>query len=420
MNGHAASAGAGMGGAVNVTVAVKDEGGNLLKILSSGTGELTFGLHQLFGWVTDSACNERLKYQRRNGRSRALRISDDAGWFCKLKLESSRLQALDSCQVQEAAPGLWNVQTPRGALQISQTLSEGAFKSAIAIQTQKDDKALEKGLGVAALLALLFFVGGYLGRGVESQVEPPLMEPVTVKIMPEKQKAVRVVNPAAQVALPKAVQNVDAQAKRAIQQNLGFLGMLGSKNLSKALGGATTQLKASAGAGAGGDAGSGGELLVGLGQGVKRTTVGNSGVAGLGGIGTKGAGGGNGGYGNAAVGSGDGRALSAVAVSQDLVLEGGLDRAVIQATIAKYLSQVRACYEQGLAQQPGINGTVTMNFEVGPSGNLNFSRVAKSTMGHAGVEGCIAQRMMSWKFPKPLGGVAVKVNYPFLLRPIGG
>ncbi|NDD91677.1 hypothetical protein EBZ37_06295, partial [bacterium] len=184
--------------------------------------------------------------------------------------------------------------------------------------------------------------------------------------------------------------------------------------------GSTTALNASAGAGAGGNQGSGGELLVGLGQGVKRTSVGNSGVSGLGGVGTKGAGGGNGGYGNSMVGSGEGRALSAMAVSNDLVLEGGLDRAVIQATIAKYLSQVRACYEQGLAQSPGINGTVTMNFQVGPSGVLDFSKVGKSTLGHPPVENCIAQRMMGWKFPKPLGGVAVKVSYPFLLRPVGG
>ena len=50
---------------------------------------------------------------------------------------------------------------------------------------------------------------------------------------------------------------------------------------------------------------------------------------------------------------------------------------------------------------------------------LNYSRVGSSTLGNSGVEGCIATRMMSWKFPKPLGGVNVKVKYPFLLRPVG-
>jgi hypothetical protein len=92
---------------------------------------------------------------------------------------------------------------------------------------------------------------------------------------------------------------------------------------------------------------------------------------------------------------------------------------VIQATIAKYLSQVRACYEDGLRTNPGITGLVAMDFQIGPAGNLNYANVARSSLGNAKVEGCIATRMLTWKFPKPLGGVSVKVNYPFLLRPVG-
>jgi outer membrane biosynthesis protein TonB len=410
---------------------LRNESGSLLKVLSnppSGSGEsrLEFGLHRMLGWVSQQASMERLKLQSRSGRARARRaLDDDSQWLCRFELKNdgkgSTLSSLDSCRVFPKADGLWNIHTPVGTLEVASASGPSTFSQVVLPAAEQNDRTLEKGLAVAVLLAMLFFTAGRLLSSSAPQVaEVPIIEPVTVKILPEKQKPVRIVNPVSENALPKAVQNVNAQAKRAIQQNLGFLGMLGSKNLSKALGGATTALNASAGAGKGGKEGSGGELLVGLGQGVKRTTVGNSGVAGLGGIGTKGAGGGNGGYGNSMVGSGEGRALSAMAVSNDLVLEGGLDRAVIQATIAKYLSQVRACYEQGLASSPGINGTVTMNFQVGPAGNLDFSKVGKSTLGHAGVENCISQRMMGWKFPKPLGGVAVKVNYPFLLRPVGG
>jgi len=410
---------------------LRNEAGGLLKVLSSPAGDggesrLEFGLHRMLGWVSQEASVERLKFQARSGRTKARRaIQDDSQWLCRLELKNdgkgSSLASLDSCRVFPKADGLWSIHTPVGTLEVARTAGPSSFTQVIVPKAEKNERTLEKGLVVAALLAMLFFTAGRLFMSDAPQVaEVPVIEPVTVKILPEKQKTVRVVNPISENALPKVVQNATAQTKRAIQQNLGFLGMLGSKNLSKALGGATTALSASAGAGKGGKEGSGGELLVGLGQGVKRTTVGNSGVAGLGGIGTKGAGGGNGGYGNAMVGSGEGRALSAMAVSNDLILEGGLDRSVIQATIAKYLSQVRACYEQGLASSPGINGTVTMNFQVGPAGSLDFSKVGKSTLGHAGVENCISQRMMGWKFPKPLGGVAVKVSYPFLLRPVGG
>ena len=146
--------------------------------------------------------------------------------------------------------------------------------------------------------------------------------------------------------------------------------------------------------------------------------MGNTGTAGLGGIGTKGAGGGLGGYGNSLIGSGEGKGLTTMALAQDLVLEGGLDRSVIQATIAKYLSQVRACYEGGLQKKPDLQGTVAMAFQINPTGELNYSRVAKSSLGDPQVENCIATRMMSWKFPKPVGGVSQKVEYPFNLRPI--
>ena len=210
----------------------------------------------------------------------------------------------------------------------------------------------------------------------------------------------------------------------AVAQNLGFLGMLGRKDLNKALGGMPTSIKnASPGAGPGGKDGSGGELLVGLGEGVKKTSVGNTGVAGLGGIGVgKGPGGGAGGYGDSLVGSGDAKALSklgvAAAVSRDMTLDGGLDRSVIEATIAKYISQVRACYEAGLRRNPAISGQVHMQFEVGSSGSLNYAKVNHSSLGDSEVEQCISSRMMGWKFPKPLGGVSVKVAYPFLLRPV--
>jgi hypothetical protein len=249
------------------------------------------------------------------------------------------------------------------------------------------------------------------------------LEPVLVKIAPERQKPVVVRDSSAFTKMTDSIQKQNVQGKRAIEQNLGFLKMLGKKDLSKALGGLPTKLQdVSPGAGAGGKAGSGGELLVGLGQGVKRTTVGNSGVTGLGGVGKSGAGGGAGGFGNSLLGSGEGRALSklsaGVPLSRDLELEGGLDRSVIQATIAKYLSQVRACYENGLQRNPGLTGTVHMKFEISGEGHVRAANVGRSSLGDVPVESCISEKMLDWKFPKPLGGVTVKVAYPFLLRPV--
>jgi hypothetical protein len=276
-----------------------------------------------------------------------------------------------------------------------------------------------------AAAALFILFAGFLASLVlrPGEVAPEALEPVRVTLVPEvpelqqRQKVVAV--PAAS-DLSDQLKVRDRATRVAVEQNLGFLGLIGKKDLTKALGGLpTTTRPASAGAGAGGTEGSGGEYLVGLGQGVRRATVGNTGVAGLGGIGTKGAGGGAGGYGDSLVGSGEGRTLSKVALSNELTLEGGLDRSVIQATIAKYLSQVRACYEEQLRGNPGLAGQVTAAFSIDGEGLVTTSRISRSTLGSAAAEGCIAARIRTWSFPKPVGGVTVKVNYPFLLRPAG-
>lgn len=212
-------------------------------------------------------------------------------------------------------------------------------------------------------------------------------------------------------------------SKRAVNRNLGFLGMVGSAKLKDAVGGVPQKLeKATAGAGPGGDAGSGGEVLTNLGKGLKKTTVGNTGVAGLGGkLVTKGtSGGGKGGYGNTLVASGSGKGISAIAVSSsDMILEGGISRYAINATIAKYLNQVRRCYETQLKTKPALQGLVEMAFEINSTGMLNFARVNRTSLKDKPTEQCISSKMMTWQFPKPKGGVKVPVKYPFMLRPVG-
>ena len=98
--------------------------------------------------------------------------------------------------------------------------------------------------------------------------------------------------------------------------------------------------------------------------------------------------------------------------------KGGEARSQIQATIMRYLSQVRACYEEGLKRNQALIGQVTMNFEVNSTGALNFSRVQRSSLNDRPVEDCISAKMLNWKFPQPRGGVNVKVSYPLMLRPV--
>ncbi len=395
--------------------------GRLLKTLATdgnaGSSEV-FGFHRVFGLIAEREL-PRLRVARE---LRGLPTGEPSpSWDFKFELDAKnfRARSIQGCQTRSMGSE-WVIETPKRTFKIvkSETIPARDFDRAGIPEKERFSKSL-------FLFLLFLFVGFTLWTMLFRQDAPPAeetLEPVLVNMVPEK----RVVIPAPravvkQEAVPLSTQQ---QARRAIQQNLGFLGLIGKKDLSKAIGGLPSDLakNVSPGAGPGGTEGSGGELLTGLGQGVKRTTVGGSGVVGLGGVGTKGSGGGQGGYGNSLVGSGEGKGLSSIPLSQDMMLEGGLDRSVIQATIAKYLNQVRACYETGLRSNPGLEGQVAVAFEIGASGALDAARVSRSTLGQgevpAGVESCITTKMMGWVFPKPLGGVKVKVNYPFLLRPV--
>lgn len=378
-----------------------------------------FGFHRIFGFISEAACSDRAMRRERAGLP-----SYREEWLCRFTLEAAdgnstpwRVADVENAKSEQLADGTWKLLTDFGNFLISDRseVDDGRVTGAAA----RPVNSVRPALLLAVLFLLLFY---FLVPKGAVEVVAPILEPVLVKISPEVQKPV----PVRETSFTKvtdAVAKKNVQGKRAIEQNLGFLKMLGKKDLTKALGSVPTKLQdASPGAGAGGKAGSGGELLIGLGEGVKRTTVGNTGVAGLGGVGKSGAGGGAGGYGTSLLGSGEGRALSSLSVgvplSRDVELEGGLDRSVIQATIAKYLSQVRACYELGLQRNPGIAGTVSMKFEIGGEGQVNAANVGKSSLGDTSVEQCISEKMLGWKFPKPLGGVSVKVAYPFLLRPV--
>lgn len=200
---------------------------------------------------------------------------------------------------------------------------------------------------------------------------------------------------------------------------MGALGILGSMQKSNQRGGLKlNDAQASAGVGRGGTQGSGGVQTAVYAKGMFSAPVGSGNRAdGAGGYGTKGKGGGRAGYGKVMlVGAGGTSNSFFEPLESEAWTEGGLDRNAIAAVIYRHLSEVRFCYEQGLQKKPNLSGRVSMNFMIGPKGNVTTANVNNSSLGHTPVENCIRDRLKTWKFPQPQGGVNVKVNYPFVLR----
>lgn len=271
-----------------------------------------------------------------------------------------------------------------------------------------------------AVLAALFLLVGFF---IKPEIKPQ-EEPQVVQVMDRKQIEKAIVLPAAPQKV-QPIQKVKAVVKHAptkvhkpvkIVQQSGVLGVLGQlKNSSQRGGLKLSQAETSAGIGRGGTEGSGGVQTSVYSKGMFSAPLGTGGKAqGAGGYGTKGKGGGKAGYGQISLIGSGGSFFQPV--ESDAWVEGGLDRNEIAAVIQRHLSEVRYCYEQGLQQKPNLTGRLSMKFMIGPRGAVTLAQVMNSSLRHVPVENCIRDRLKTWNFPQPQGGVTVKVNYPFILR----
>lgn len=216
--------------------------------------------------------------------------------------------------------------------------------------------------------------------------------------------------------------NATARTKSVQVEKVGALGALGGmKSGSKNSAGFNVSAKNNSTGSSWTKTGSGGrggmERAI-RGKGLVAGTSGNGGkVIGGGGYGTQGSGGGRVGYGN--VGTGGVAASYFQPLEEEALIEGGLDRDQIAAVINKHIGQIIYCYERGLQKSPNLKGRVGVNFTINGRGKVSSANIGSSSLRSANVEGCIVNRLKSWPFPKPVGGVNVKVSYPFVLKRVG-
>jgi hypothetical protein len=96
-------------------------------------------------------------------------------------------------------------------------------------------------------------------------------------------------------------------------------------------------------------------------------------------------------------------------------VHGFLSKEQIDRVVRANQAAIKYCFEAEMQHQPKLEGAVHMNWRIDLSGQVTVVKVAKSTLGNARVEGCMARQIKRWTFPKPDGG-EVEVTYPFLLR----
>jgi len=325
-------------------------------------------------------------------------------------------------------------------VELSQDLSDQDFK-----------KSLKRTAATLTALILLSFVINYFFPVVNTAPQPPTVvqivlpeepKPVTP---PAEAKVVPTVTPTAKpvakrrppvqrktVAVkrqPRKTQMAATQAPRrpVTIDRLGALAALDQTSARRVTGGTLNlrdlEFKNGSGGGSLGRAGRGGDG--GSGRGGFSTAVAGQGLragqrgsgefsAPSGGYGTRGKAGGQNGYGRTRLAGGGSGGFDPIEAEAEV--SGGLDPDQIREVIQRNLGQILYCYEQGLQRQPALSGRMGVRFVINPQGRVSMASVSASSLRSNPVESCIVSKIRSFQFPRPVGGVNVKVLYPFQLQ----
>ena len=93
---------------------------------------------------------------------------------------------------------------------------------------------------------------------------------------------------------------------------------------------------------------------------------------------------------------------------------GTIPASIIQRIVRANYGRFRACYEDGLRQNPSLEGRVQVNFIIGRDGTVRSANGSGSSLPDGKVTGCITGSFRGLTFPAPEHGT-VTVTYPIML-----
>jgi hypothetical protein len=97
-------------------------------------------------------------------------------------------------------------------------------------------------------------------------------------------------------------------------------------------------------------------------------------------------------------------------------VNGRLPPEVIQRIVRQNYGRFRLCYENGLRNNPNLQGRVSVRFVIGRDGAVSNVSNGGSDMPDAAVVQCVVRAYYGLSFPQPEGGI-VTVVYPIMFSP---
>ncbi len=97
-------------------------------------------------------------------------------------------------------------------------------------------------------------------------------------------------------------------------------------------------------------------------------------------------------------------------------VNGSLPAEAVQRIVRQNYGRFRLCYEDGLKNNPNLQGRVSVRFTIAADGSVSQVANAGSDLPDASVVSCVTRAYSGLSFPQPEGGV-VTVVYPILFSP---
>ena len=97
-----------------------------------------------------------------------------------------------------------------------------------------------------------------------------------------------------------------------------------------------------------------------------------------------------------------------------VVWTASVGRDLIRGVVNRNRPDVRACFRDGAARNPGLRGELEVAFTIQEDGTVAYPSVARSTLEDRAVEACVTAAVKRWKFPTFVAsGGDVDVRFPF-------
>lgn len=95
---------------------------------------------------------------------------------------------------------------------------------------------------------------------------------------------------------------------------------------------------------------------------------------------------------------------------------GKINASSIESVFRRRRGAIQSCYERALRVNGEVEGKISIRVTIGTAGTVTNVEVVKNTTGDSAVGTCIIQKVRSWNFPPPDGGVVIFTRHFLLMK----